>query len=451
MSAPKHIAAIFGGAVAGAEAAKQLTDRGIPVVVFDQNALPYGKIEDGLPKWHYKLRDREEERINQKLDHPLVSFVPKIRLGEALDFQDVVQNWGFSAVLLAIGAWKDRPLPVEGVDAYINKGLYYQNAFIYWYNHFHEPTFSGPQLETPDDALIIGGGLASLDVAKALMFQNVERALRSRGIEENLFSLDRSIAKVLKKRRLSLQDLGIKGCTLCYRRRVPDMPLSSHSVDTPEALEKAQKIREKILRNYQSKYLFKMLECHMPVDKIVENDRLAGLALQQTKIEDGKVVPIPEAYREIRTPLVVSSIGSIPEPIKGIPMQWQTYKIDRQNLCRVEGFRHVFALGNTVTGQGNIIESLKHSRDLTAQISSRHFEIERQFEDKVKAREDTTAERTKEIARAIQAFPTLDEPIYQNIMQKVKKLQMKAGYNNNYRTWIKRHLPLRLEVLIARH
>ncbi len=55
MGKTKHIVAIFGGAVSGSEAAYQLAEKGIRTVVFDQNALPYGKIEDGLPKWHVKL------------------------------------------------------------------------------------------------------------------------------------------------------------------------------------------------------------------------------------------------------------------------------------------------------------------------------------------------------------------------------------------------------------
>ncbi|RMG76343.1 MAG: hypothetical protein D6714_21495, partial [Bacteroidetes bacterium] len=82
-----HIVAIFGGAVSGAEAAHQLVQRGIRVVVFDQKALPYGKIEDGLPKWHVKLRDREEAKINEKLSHELVEFVPNVTLGKDLDFE----------------------------------------------------------------------------------------------------------------------------------------------------------------------------------------------------------------------------------------------------------------------------------------------------------------------------------------------------------------------------
>jgi len=53
---PGHLAVVVGGAVAGAEAVAQLTARGIRCVVLEQNPRPYGKIEDGLPRWHVKLR-----------------------------------------------------------------------------------------------------------------------------------------------------------------------------------------------------------------------------------------------------------------------------------------------------------------------------------------------------------------------------------------------------------
>ena len=109
----QHVVAIFGGAVSGAEAAHQLTQQGIRCIVFDQNLLPYGKIEDGLPKWHAKLRDKEEAKKEKKLSHPLVTFVPGVKLGRDLDFEDVVQNWGFSAIFLATGAWRDRPLAIS--------------------------------------------------------------------------------------------------------------------------------------------------------------------------------------------------------------------------------------------------------------------------------------------------------------------------------------------------
>ena len=168
---------------------------------------------------------------------------------------------GFTAVLLATGAWKDRPLPIEGIDSYINKGLYYQNPFVYWYNHYHEPNYKGEQFEIKDNAIIIGGGLASMDIAKILMFETVEKALAEKGHEVDMFALEHGIDKVLQKLDLTLEDLGVSGCTIFYRRRAKDMPLSTMPTDTPEQLERAQMIREKILANYQRKYLFKLEEC----------------------------------------------------------------------------------------------------------------------------------------------------------------------------------------------
>ena len=99
-----HFVAVVGGSIAGSEAAFQLAEQGFQVVVFDQNILPYGKIEDGLPLWHIKLRDKEEGNINRKLSHKNIYFVPNIKLGKDVLFEDLDKNWGFSAVLLAIGA-----------------------------------------------------------------------------------------------------------------------------------------------------------------------------------------------------------------------------------------------------------------------------------------------------------------------------------------------------------
>ena len=68
MSEPERYAiAIVGGATAGAEAAAIFAAQGILTVVFEQNDRPYGKIEDGLPRWHVGLRRKEYDTIDDKL------------------------------------------------------------------------------------------------------------------------------------------------------------------------------------------------------------------------------------------------------------------------------------------------------------------------------------------------------------------------------------------------
>ena len=60
----QHFVAIVGGAIAGSVAAEILADRGIRVAVFEQNKRPYGKIEDGLPRWHVEQRKQEYGNID---------------------------------------------------------------------------------------------------------------------------------------------------------------------------------------------------------------------------------------------------------------------------------------------------------------------------------------------------------------------------------------------------
>ncbi len=445
MSAPKYLVAIFGGAVSGSEAAHQLAQRGIPSVVFEQNALPYGKIEDGLPKWHVKLRDKEEGKINEKLSHPLVTYVPQTALGTDIDFEDVTQ-WGFSAILLATGAWKDRPLPIDGIDEFLGKGLVYQNPFIYWYNHNHEPGTHQDEYSIEDNVAIIGGGLASLDVAKVLMFELVQKALEKQGHDTDLFTLDRSIAKVLQSLDLTLDDLGVQGCTLYYRRRVKDMPLVSRPTDTPEQLAKVQAIREKILNNYQSKYLFNVEPNHMPIGKITEDDRLVGLIMQETEVTDGRVKAIPDTEKEIRFPYVVSSIGSIPAMIPGIPVAGQTYHIEDEVFCRLNGYPNVFALGNAVTGRGNIKESMDHGREIAQNViegylpdsdGSPNEEVVTRIQEAIDSLEDEVRDRS------------LSPGVYNQIMEKVNEHHQRTGYENDYLAWMKSHLPVRLEQLLG--
>lgn len=450
MSKPDHFVAVFGGAVSGAEAAWQLAERGVRVAVFDQNALPYGKIEDGLPKWHVKLRDKEEAKINEKLTHPLVTFVPLTRLGRDVDFEDVARNWGFSAVVLAIGAWKDRPLPVEGVDAFIGRGFYYQNPFIYWFNHFHEPDFKGENCTIADGAIIVGGGLASIDVAKALMMLNVQKALEERGHKVDLFTLDRSIARVLEGLGLTLEDLDLKGCTLYYRRRIKDMPLTPMDTSTPELLAKAERVREKVLDNARSKYLFRVEPLHVPVDKVVEGERLAGLVFQRTEVVDGRVKPLPGTEYEVRAPLTISSIGSIPEPIAGIPMKYQTYDVDEENCCRIRGFQHVFAVGNAVTGRGNINESLKHGREVSQSIYENWLQWDEDGHRAVfEAAREAASEDVMRIAEKIQKAPPLSAAAFEALEERIRQRQEAVGYHGDYEQWVREHLPVRLETLIG--
>ena len=412
-----HIAIVIGGAVAGSEAAYQLSEKGITTVVIEKNALPYGKIEDGLPKWHIKLRNREIDRINQKLNHPLVHYVPNTELGKTVNLETLL-SWGADAIVLANGAWKDRPLTLNGIDKFEGKGFYYQNDFIYWFNHQHEPNYKGPQYKIKNNAIIIGGGLASIDCAKAIMFHLVNNALNQKGFNTNLFELEHGIPKVLTKYGVSFEELNIEPCTIYYRKRFEDMSLAPLKGNSAEEIEKAEKTRVKILDHNKSKFLFKVSACASAKEAVIENNELKGIVFNRTMVENGTYKVLDESFA-VHSPFIISSIGSIPEPIKGIIMQNETYDIDKASY-QLKNYNNVYALGNAVTGRGNINQSLKNATEV-AQIVAANIS-------------DSPPKQSAE-----------------KILKAVQEMQKNVNFVADYSSWIAQHQPLRLEDMLEQH
>jgi ferredoxin--NADP+ reductase len=419
--------AVIGGAVAGAEVASILAESGSEVVVFEQNPRPYGKIEDGLPRWHRALRQKEYATIRQRLGQPGVVYVPNTRIGGDIDFRELVEGWGFTGVVLANGAWRDRPLPVEGADDYIDKGLVYQNPFVIWFNHAEESGYDGPTYEPVDDALVVGGGLASIDVAKALMLETTRAKLRERGIEVDMIDLEvKGIPKTLKSHGLEFGDLGLAGCTLFYRRRVSDMPLVEIPDDaTPERAEKVRNSREKLLNKAMEKYLFRFEPLCSPEQLIVEKGRLVGLVFRRTKIENGRPVPTDETF-ERRGPLTISSIGSIPSPIEGIGTKGELFDFSDWELGRLDAYPTVFAVGNVATGKGNIIASRKHAREVGATIKSAFLGV---------------GEATRKIVDSIAEQPPIDPKALAALRARVAERQRQVGYDGDLQAWLSRVTP----------
>jgi ferredoxin/flavodoxin---NADP+ reductase len=446
----QHFVAIVGGAIAGSVAAEILAEHGIRVAVIEQNKRPYGKIEDGLPRWHAEQRRQEYARIDTRLRKPGIDFVPCTRLGREVEFQDLCENWGFSAVILANGAWRDRDLGVPGSEAYVDRGLVYQNPFIYWYNHKNEKSYEGPRYEAPDEALVVGGGLASIDVVKILQLENYERALKARGIEAGMHDLERKgIAAICKSHGIRPEELGVKGCLLIYRRREQDMPLAQPPDNaTPEQIAKTESVRQKMLRLAREKYLFRFQERRMATGLIVEEGRLAGLRVVETKVEGRRADPVPGSEHELRAPLVISSIGSVPEVIPGIARQGEYYTFQGEVLPQYAGSDHVFGVGNVVSGQGNIRVSQVHSQAVTTQIVANYIGVGNGTADLsgwYEAAEARGAAQAAALQERVEALPGLSDSELAALEQRIRALQHRAGYLSGYDPWIAAETPADLE------
>ena len=450
----KHYVAVIGGSISGSEAANLLAENGFRIVVFEMNKLPYGKIEDGLPNWHVNLRDRQIKEIDRKLNHPNITFVPNTKIGKDINFLDLVQNWGFSAIIIANGAWYDRRLQIPLIDKYVDKELVYQNSFIYWFNHKHESDYSKQNYFITNNTLVIGGGLASLDVVKIVMIELVKKQLYlEKGIDVDLFTLEKEgIPKVLAAHGISFDELNIGKAKLVYRRTARYMPLKSSKDDTQESVEAAETISEKLLHKYVEKYLFDFIPLAIPVDFKEENEKLTAVVFQNVHLDNGKAVPIENSFFELETSLLISSIGSVPEQINGLNYEWSSLKMNGSAGYHVSGFDNVFAVGNAVTGRGNIQESKRHGKQMTALIMDNDL-TDDAFETWLT---NLNTDIIEEVDVQIQSIVTQisrqkiqPEISIETTRIKIAKIHHKIGYTS-YANWVEKHVPVRLEELLKK-
>lgn len=434
----QRVVAVVGGAVAGSEAASLCAERGALVVVFEQGERPYGKIEDGLPRWHDKLRAKEYAKIDENLSGSRVLFVPKTCIGEDLPFERLKEA-GFSAIILANGAWRDRPLPIEGIDAYVGKGLHYQNPYVYWFNHAHEADYDGPRYEAPQGAIVIGGGLASIDVVKILSLMTHAEAMRAKDVEVDLVEMEqKGIPKYCEMKGVDLASLGVKRPTLYYRRNMEDMPLASFPPKaTDDQKAKVRKARTKIMSRVIERYQVAFEPLCSPHEAIVEGDRLVGIRFQRTQIVDGRVKPVEGETLDVRAPLVISSIGSVPQPIPGIPMKGELYDYVDWDTGEVRGMPGVFGLGNVLTGQGNIKDSRLNAKEVARSVLEGFLSMA-EVEKALDEAHEAVREGAKPVVEAAMQRPVVDDgPIQKLVHERWEAI----GYTGSYEAWMKTRRP----------
>ncbi len=413
LESPRRAVVIVGGAVAGSEAAAVCLEHGLWPIVIEQNAHPYGKIEDGLPRWHEKLRALEMETIAGRLNDPRVTFVPSTRLGEHVSLDELANRWGACVVLLASGAWRDRPLFV-GAHEFLGRGLMLQNALVADFNQTPDEAHTSGAL---DDALVVGGGLASIDVVKLLRIQAWQALLRGEGRAASATALEREGAP---------EGLAGRGPTirLIYRRQKVDMPLSPLAADaTPAQRQKAGEIRTRL------------------VDKVLNRFEIAfepGLSVKAPVVKEGRLAGLVFAGGDgqdvvLHAPRVVSAIGSIPEPLPGVPMRGELLDVEDAERGRLRGFANVYALGNAVTGKGNIKDSRHHAENTTRRVLRETLEPD-PFA--------SAHERARERAERVVAECAHREPLTQaevdRLTQEVQGHWTRTGYTGDLTAWLAR-------------
>jgi hypothetical protein len=113
---------------------------------------------------------------------------------------------------------------------------------------------------------------------------------------------------------------------------------------------------------------------------------------------------------------VISSIGSIPEPIEGIETKGELFRFTDWELGRLDGYPNVFSAGNVVTGKGNIVASRKHAAVVAARV-----------------------------AEAIAKLPPAGESALERVRERVRARQRAVGYAGDFAAWMAKVTPPDLE------
>jgi hypothetical protein len=259
----------------------------------------------------------------------------------------------------------------------------------------------------------------------------------------------KGIPKLLAGHGLRFEDLGLEGCTLFYRRRAEDMPLVEFPEGaTPERLEKVRGARAKLLEKAMEKYRFRVEPLAAPDALLVEGDRLAGLRFRRTRMEGGKPVATDETF-ERRGPYVVSSIGSIPEPLPGVPMKGELYAFIDWDVGRLADYPTLFSAGNVVTGKGNIVASRKHAEAVSEWMIERFLGLGEGGHDGEEALAAAASEAARakadEIARDLAPRPRLSAAELAALLARVEARQRAVGFDGDYATWMRKVTPPDLE------
>jgi hypothetical protein len=141
-------------------------------------------------------------------------------------------------------------------------------------------------------------------------------------------------------------------------------------------------------------------------------------------------------------PMTISSIGSIPEPIPGIPQRGEVYTYVNEKVgLLMDGPTAVFAAGNVLTGKGNIKDSLESGTEVGTRVAEAYLGLsgeELPLAEKVRAEAHSEGE---EIADAMDSRPTLELAAIEGIIKRVRERQRAVGFGGNFREWIAKVTP----------
>jgi ferredoxin--NADP+ reductase len=331
--------AVIGSGPAGIYAAEALikqAEGGVHVDVFDRLPTPYGLVRYGVAPDHTSIKSiaRYLQRV---LENPAVRFLGGVEFGRDVTRETLLTC--YDAVIYATGAMVDRHLGIPGEDL---PGSVAATDFVNWYcGHpdSHSERARGVDLSA-DAVAVIGVGNVAVDVVRILAKTADE--LRDTDVPEPALALlggsgvrrihmiGRRGPAQAKFTTKELRELGALPSAEVHVR-AEDMDLDPASAALAES-DRHVRANVAVMREWTARPprdLPRRLDLRFwlrPVE-ILGTDRVEGLRLEHTTLNDeGRVVGTGE-YETLPVGLVLRSVGYQSVPLPGVPFDPRAYVV----------------------------------------------------------------------------------------------------------------------------
>lgn len=343
-------------------------DKDVRVDIIERLPTPFGLIRGGVAPDHQTTK--KVARVYEKTAlRDGVGYYGNVEVGRDVTMAELQEM--YDAVVLAVGAPRDRKLGIPGED---KAGVFGSADFVGWYNGHPDFTDLQPDLNT-GTVVIIGQGNVAVDVARVLV-KTPEEMTETDIADHAADAIEASpITDVYMVGRRGPIEAKFTNVELREMGKLDDCQPVIDPAQLPDEVTGDWSDRDKRLkdRNLATMKEFpdvdptgKSKRVHFtfyakPVE-ILGGDKVEGIRMEHTRVEDGRSVGTGEFF-EIECGLVIPAIGYFSDPFPGVP-----FDADNGIVVHNEGRvgNGVYAVGWIKRGPTGVIGTNKPDGDIAA-------------------------------------------------------------------------------------
>ena len=343
-------------------------DKDIRVDIIERLPTPFGLIRGGVAPDHQTTK--KVARVYEKTAlTDGVGYFGNVEVGRDVTIAELQEM--YDAIVLAVGAPRDRKLGIPGED---KTGVFGSADFVGWYNGHPDFTDLAPDLNT-NTVVVIGQGNVAVDTARVLVKTPEEMtetdiadhaadAIAASPITD-VYMVGRRGPIEAKFTNVELREMGkLEDCQpVIDPAQLPDEVTGDWS-DRDLRLKERNLATMKEFPDVDPAGKSKRVHFTFfakPVE-ILGGDKVEGIRMEHTRVEDGRSVGTGEFF-EIECGLVIPAIGYFSDPFPGVP-----FDADNGIVVHDEGRvgDGIYAVGWIKRGPTGVIGTNKPDGDIAA-------------------------------------------------------------------------------------